>query len=341
MSIKIEWKRAERSGTYQDNPFPDGLMASCMPHGPAWLTGRSFPSTTTSTATDCSVCLLCPTLADFSLSYHLFSSLAKGFVPRTSYIFPGEKKSPKPHTQIWGKKPQFFSFTYTSFALSCYIPFMECVYVINDMAKNLILRASRGLHHTESKDEWTKTQRFELTCTELHRRFPSYPAFWAMHSFIAWLHSQARSVSRIRLRPRETIPCRIENQAYCAHWSCHLLASFSVHWEVTEERWSVLAKLLVWTHSEFYSQTLTYVEISIQEVDGSRTNLNYGVWAYWKSGAGRVWEKSRIRKFILTFPSCSSSLKQVINLSCDGSLPCINFLSWGVWSWGICINKPC
>lgn len=167
MSIKIEWKRAERSGIYQDNPFPDGLMAFFMPHGPAWLMGSSFPSTTTSTATDCSVCLLCPTLADFSLSYHLFSSLAKGFVPRTSYIFPGEKKSPKPHTQIWGKKPQFFSFTYTSFVLSCYIPFMECVYVINDMAKNLILRAARGLHHTESKNQWMKIQRFELTCTGL------------------------------------------------------------------------------------------------------------------------------------------------------------------------------
>lgn len=190
-------------------------MAFFMPHGPAWLMGRSFPSNTTSAATDCSVCLFCPTLAHFSLSYHLFSSLAKGFVLRTSYIFLGEKNSPKPHTQIWGKKPQFFSFTYLSFVLSWYIPFMECMYVCNDMAKNLFLRAARGLHHIESKDEWTKTQRFELTCTGLYRCFPCYLTFWVMHTSIAWLHSQAHSVSRIWLRPREAIPCRIENKVYC------------------------------------------------------------------------------------------------------------------------------
>lgn len=156
----------------------------------------------------------------------------------------------------------------------------------------------------ESKDERTKIQRRELTCTGLHRRFPSYLAFWAMHTFIAWLRSQALSVSITWLRTREAIPCRTEKQACCAHWSCHILASFSVHWEVTEIRWSMLAKLLVWTHSEFYSQTRNCVEISIQEVDGSRTNLNYGIWACWKSGAGRVQEKRRIRKLILTFPPC-------------------------------------
>lgn len=145
-------------------------MAFLMPHGPAWLVGTSFPTNTTNTATDGSICLPCPALADFSLSYNLFCSLAKGFVLRTTYIFPGEENSPD-YTHKYHKRRSPISFH------SPICPLFFPINILLSWLKPWFLELQGGFTTYRLKDEWTEAQRAELTCASLHRHSPSYLAF--------------------------------------------------------------------------------------------------------------------------------------------------------------------
>lgn len=119
MSTKIEWERAEPEIKDLAYPkithfMPNWCLSSRLLVLPDDWAGH-FPTNTRNTATDSDVCLSYPTLPDFSLSYDLFSSLAKGFVPKLPRIFIREKTPNYTHKFI-----SFYS-PIESFVLSYYI----------------------------------------------------------------------------------------------------------------------------------------------------------------------------------------------------------------------------
>lgn len=173
-------------------------MAFFRPHSPAWLMGRSFPTNTMNIATAFSICLLCPILADFSLSYNLLSSLAKGFDLRTTYMFPWEENPlTQPHTEMSGKKPYFFSFA--SLSLGFPITF-------HDMIKARFLELQGGFTTASLTEDRMEAQGFESTCIGLHRcSFPTLLSRWctlSLHSCVPRLPVPQKP----DLRPREAIP---------------------------------------------------------------------------------------------------------------------------------------